>query len=243
MELSHYDVDVQVCSDLITNYPLLFNVDNLEVEKERRMLEVLEKINFPTPTSMKRSGDIRMWIYIESRTSGDCISLILHPSLTAAEAVSRAGQEAGLEAERLEEMFIHEVVLGGALQRPLHHTDRLLDVTLRWGSWAEADRHDNHLLQLPSLSWRLSSHRSRREWRTRWRLNPDVLVHRHWSLLLTCWRFGGGQGGRGRLVFLSGKEGNCDVNILRSRRVSLPGTQLLFRFVIITNCLLGRLNI
>ena len=138
--------DLQVCSDLITNYPMLFNVDNLEVEKERRMLEELLKINFPTPTSMKRSGDIRMWIYIESRTSGDCISLILHPSLTAAEAVNRAGQEAGLEAERLEEMFIHEVVLGGALQRPLHHTDRLLDVTLRWGSWAESDRHDNHLL-------------------------------------------------------------------------------------------------
>ena len=135
-----------VCSDLITNYPLLFNVDNLEVEKERRMLEVLEKINFPTPTSMKRSGDIRMWIYIESRTSGDCISLILHPSLTAAEAVSRAGQEAGLEAERVEEMMIHEVVLGGALERPLHHTDKLLDVTLRWGSWAESDRHDNYLL-------------------------------------------------------------------------------------------------
>ena len=126
MALSKYDLDVQVCSDLITNYPLLFNVDNLEVEKERRMLEVLEKINFPTPTSMKRSGDIRMWIYIESRTSGDCISLILHPSLTAAEAVNRAGQEAGLEAERLEEMFIHEVVLGGSLERPLHHTDKLL---------------------------------------------------------------------------------------------------------------------
>ena len=137
---------IQVCSDLISNYPLLFNVDNLEVEKERRMLEVLEKINFPTPASMKRSGDIRMWIYIESRTSGDCISLILHPSLTAGEAVTMAGQEAGLEQEVLDNMFIHEVVLGGALERPLHHADKLLDVTLRWGSWAESDRHDNYLL-------------------------------------------------------------------------------------------------
>ena len=135
-----------MCSDLISNYPVLFNVDNLEVEKERRMLEVLEKINFPTPASMKRSGDIRMWIYIESRTSGDCISLILHPSLTAGEAVMRAGQEAGLEQEVLDNMFIHEVVLAGALERPLHHADKLLDVTLRWGSWAECDRHDNYLL-------------------------------------------------------------------------------------------------
>ena len=85
-----------MCSDLISHYPWLFNVDNLEVEKERRMLEGLEKINFPTPTSMKRSGDIRMWIYIESRTSGDCVSLVLHPSLTAGDALRQAGEEAGL---------------------------------------------------------------------------------------------------------------------------------------------------
>merc|ERR1719461_1675791 len=148
MEVFHAvgNISTLVCADLITNYPWLFNVDNVEVEKERRMLEVLEKINFPTPTSMKRSGDIRMWIYIESRTCGQCISLVLHPSLTAAEAVTRAGQEAGLEAERLEEMFIHEVVMGGCLERPLHHAERLLDVTLRWGSWPETDRHDNYLL-------------------------------------------------------------------------------------------------
>merc|ERR1719356_1650974 len=112
-----------VCSDLISNYPVLFNVDNLEVEKERRMLEVLEKINFPTPASMKRSGDIRMWIYIESRTSGDCISLILHPSLTAGEAARVAGEEANLAKNMLDKMQVHEVVLAGALERPLHHAE------------------------------------------------------------------------------------------------------------------------
>ena len=94
---------------MISHYPWLFNVDNVEVEKERRMLEVLEKINFPTPTSMKRSGDIRMWVYVESRTCGQCISLVLHPSLTAGEAALRAGQEAGLGEAELEAMFIHEV--------------------------------------------------------------------------------------------------------------------------------------
>ena len=75
------------------------------------MLEVLEKINFPTPTSMKRSGDIRMWIYIESRTSGECVSLVLHPSLTAGEAARVAGEEANLPGGALEKMQVHEVVL------------------------------------------------------------------------------------------------------------------------------------
>ena len=44
----------------------MFEVQSSQIAKEKRMLEVLEKINFPTPTSMKQSGDIRMWIYIES---------------------------------------------------------------------------------------------------------------------------------------------------------------------------------
>ena len=87
-----------------------------------------------------------MWIYIESRTSGGCVSLVLHPSLTAGEALHRAGDESNIPPEKLEKMFIHEVVLGGSLERPLHHSEKMLDVTLRWGTWTESDRHDNYLL-------------------------------------------------------------------------------------------------
>lgn len=36
--------------------------------KEKRLLDVLEKINYPTPSTVKRSGDVRMWCYIETRT-------------------------------------------------------------------------------------------------------------------------------------------------------------------------------
>ena len=39
--------EMEVCADLVSNYPWLFNVELEEVEKEKKMLEVLEKINFP----------------------------------------------------------------------------------------------------------------------------------------------------------------------------------------------------
>ena len=168
-------VSTAICGDFLAHYPSLFNVEieevgpnspfsfimSIQVEKEKRMLEVLEKINFPTPTSMKRSGDIRMWIYMESRTSGDCVSLVLHPSLTAGDALRQAGEEAGLTGARLEAMHVHEVVLGGSLERPLHHSEKLLDVTLRWGSWPETDRHDNYLLLKSSLFYQEVGPRSR----------------------------------------------------------------------------------
>ena len=66
-----------------------------------------------------------------SRTCGQCISLILHPSLTAGEACQRVGQEAGIDFDKLQSMFIHEVVMENSLMRPLHHSEKLLDVTLR----------------------------------------------------------------------------------------------------------------
>jgi len=138
--------EMEVCADLITNYPWLFNVDMEEVEKERKMLAVLEKINFPDQHSVKRSGDIRMWIYIESRTQGECVSLLARPSLTAGQALRQALEEAKISSDCVENLLIHEVVLGGTLERPLHHSEKMLDVTLRWGTWAEADRHDNYLL-------------------------------------------------------------------------------------------------
>jgi hypothetical protein len=44
------------------------------------------------------------------------------------------------------ELCLEEVVCGGALTRPLHHTERVLDVVLRWGYWSDVDRRDNCLV-------------------------------------------------------------------------------------------------
>jgi len=133
-----------VCGDLITNYPYLFDVDMDELDKEKKLVEVLDKINNPTPSTLKRSGDIRMWCYIETRTGGKCVSISLHPSLTAGEAVHLVAKEADIQD--LQGLLIHEVVLGECLERPVHYTEKMLDLTLRWGIWEDGDRHNNYLL-------------------------------------------------------------------------------------------------
>ena len=43
-------------------------------------------------------------------------------------------------------LTLHEAILGGALQRPIHYSELVLDVTLKWGNWGEEDRRDNYLL-------------------------------------------------------------------------------------------------
>jgi len=48
------------------------------------------------------------------------------------------------------ELCLEEVVCGGALTRPLHHTERVLDVVLRWGYWSDVYRKDNCLVLCPN---------------------------------------------------------------------------------------------
>ena len=62
--------------------------------------------------------------------------------MTAREMTQKILDEKNLSRD----FVLHEMVLGGALQRPIHHSEHVLDVTLKWGSWGEIDRRDNYLL-------------------------------------------------------------------------------------------------
>ena len=82
-------------------------------------------------------GDLRMWVYLDTRSSGNCVCVEVHPTMTAFEMTQCVIRE----AKRLEEesastnLMLHEVVLAGMLERPIHHSEIMLDVTLKWGTW------------------------------------------------------------------------------------------------------------
>ena len=88
------------------------------------------------------AGDLRLWVYIDTKSSGNCVCVVVKPSMTAMEMTKQVIAEKSLN----DNLVLHEVVLGGALQRPIHHSELVLDVTLKWGSWCEQDRRDNYLL-------------------------------------------------------------------------------------------------
>lgn len=52
------------------------------------------------------------------------------------------------------ELCLTEMVLGGALSRPLHHSEKVLDVALRWAYWDSNDRKDNYFLLGPNTVYR-----------------------------------------------------------------------------------------
>lgn len=44
------------------------------------------------------------------------------------------------------ELCLEEYTLSGALERPLHHKERVLEAVARWGYWDPEDRKDNVLI-------------------------------------------------------------------------------------------------
>ena len=69
--------------------------------------------------------------------------------MTALEMTSKILQEKCISVEA--GLVLHEAVIGGALQRPIHHSELVLDVALKWGSWGEEYRRDNYLLLKRSI--------------------------------------------------------------------------------------------
>ena len=135
------NAESDVCVDLLEHYALLFDVPEEEFERERKISDVLQKLHRADRGRciLKSSGDVRVWVYIDSKSSGKCRCLMIRPQMTALEMAREIGEEA-------EDRILHEVVLQGQLERVIHHTEIILDVTLKWGSWSEMDRRDNYLL-------------------------------------------------------------------------------------------------
>ena len=64
-------------SDLILLFFQIFEVDEAELLREKRMLEVLERYhsaNCSTPQN-KPSGDLKLWIYLEHKDSSNCVNV------------------------------------------------------------------------------------------------------------------------------------------------------------------------
>lgn len=52
------------------------------------------------------------------------------------------------------ELSLEEYTLGGSLQRPLHHGEKVLEVVARWGYWDPEDRKDNILILKKDILYR-----------------------------------------------------------------------------------------
>ncbi|XP_033340472.2 rhoGAP_ARAP and RA_ARAPs domain-containing protein RhoGAP15B isoform X1 [Megalopta genalis] len=134
--------ETRVVGDLIRLYPKLYQLTAADLAKEAKILEVLEKHHVSNNGPRAPSGDLKIWIYVFSK-DGECVNVTIGPQKTAFDICAELADKTNSPAH---ELCLEEYTLSGALERPLHHTERVLETVARWGYWEPEDRKDNILI-------------------------------------------------------------------------------------------------
>ncbi|XP_012521391.2 uncharacterized protein LOC105827804 [Monomorium pharaonis] len=135
--------ETKVVGDLIKLYPKLYQLSPADLAKEAKMLEILEKHHVSNNGLRGApSGDLKIWIYIIS-PNGECVNVTIGPQKTAFDVCRELAEKTNLPPH---ELCLEEYTLSGALERPLHHSERVLETVARWGYWDSDDRKDNALI-------------------------------------------------------------------------------------------------
>ena len=68
-----------------------------------------------------------MFVYIDTRTGGDCVSISVTPKMTANELRKRALKKSTYSGDA-SKFILHEVILGGEMERPIHYKELIYEV-------------------------------------------------------------------------------------------------------------------
>ncbi|XP_065160617.1 arf-GAP with Rho-GAP domain, ANK repeat and PH domain-containing protein 2 isoform X2 [Atheta coriaria] len=122
----------------------IFPEDLVEREKENKMLNVLKKYsNSPQgPVNVKSAGDFRVWVYLYNKDGKD-FNIAVGPNKTAYDILCELSGQVNL---LVHELVLEELVLNDNLTRPIHHSEKVLDVVMKWGFWKDSDCKDNCLI-------------------------------------------------------------------------------------------------
>lgn len=152
VDFSQSSADVVV--DLIRFHKHLYALSAEEITKEQLMLAVLQKYHAAAENltdTMKKSGDLKVWITIDADPDNETeekqqINVTLTPTKTVHDICKELAPKINREAYAV---TLSEIILNGTLQRPLHHSEKVFDIVLKWSYWPEADRKDNYLRLTP----------------------------------------------------------------------------------------------
>lgn len=106
---------------------------------------------------VKNSGDFKVWITLDptpelnlKQEDKKQVNVALTPTKTVFELCKELESQMKIDAHR---MTLMEIILNGELQRPLHYSEKVLNIVLRWSNWPEADRKTNYLELRPQTKF------------------------------------------------------------------------------------------
>ncbi|KAL3046378.1 hypothetical protein OYC64_004396 [Pagothenia borchgrevinki] len=126
--------EISVVHDLISNYITLFNVNEERVQQMERENSFITRWKDKKDTTFSPAGDLIFEVYLEKREPENCCLIKVSPSMRPTEMAESALSMRNITFSADDFWTTFEVIEHGELERPLHHSEKILEQVLEWSS-------------------------------------------------------------------------------------------------------------
>uniref|UniRef100_A0A3P8UQD4 ArfGAP with RhoGAP domain, ankyrin repeat and PH domain 2 n=1 Tax=Cynoglossus semilaevis TaxID=244447 RepID=A0A3P8UQD4_CYNSE len=126
--------EISVVCDLINNYITLFKINDEQVQQMERENSFISRWNDKKDTTFSPAGDLIFEVYLEKREPDKCCLIKISPSMRSSELVETALRTRNVTFTASDCWTTFEVIENGELERPLHHSEKILEQVLEWSA-------------------------------------------------------------------------------------------------------------
>ncbi|XP_062300381.1 LOW QUALITY PROTEIN: arf-GAP with Rho-GAP domain, ANK repeat and PH domain-containing protein 2 [Scomber scombrus] len=124
--------EISVVHDLINNYITLFSVNEDQVQQMERENSFITRWNDKKDTTFAPAGDLIFEVYLEKKEPENCCLIKVSPSMRSMELAESALSMKNVTFNTEDLWTSFEVIENGELERPLHHSEKILEQVLEW---------------------------------------------------------------------------------------------------------------
>ncbi|XP_035531725.1 arf-GAP with Rho-GAP domain, ANK repeat and PH domain-containing protein 2 [Morone saxatilis] len=126
--------ETSVVCDLISNYITLFSVNEDRVQQMEKENSFITRWNDKKDATFSPAGDLIFEVYLEKREPENCCLIKVSPSMRSAELAETALSMRNVTFSAGDLWTTFEVIENGELERPLHHSEKILEQVLEWST-------------------------------------------------------------------------------------------------------------
>ncbi|XP_054608937.1 arf-GAP with Rho-GAP domain, ANK repeat and PH domain-containing protein 2 isoform X3 [Dunckerocampus dactyliophorus] len=126
--------EIHVVRDLIDNYITLFSVNEDQVQQMERENSFITRWNDKKDTTFSPAGDLIFEVYLEKREPENCCLIKVSPSMRSADLAEATLSMRNLTLNATDLWTTFEVIENGELERPFHHSEKILEQVLEWST-------------------------------------------------------------------------------------------------------------
>ncbi|KAF7659895.1 hypothetical protein LDENG_00291330 [Lucifuga dentata] len=126
--------EINVVHDLISNYVTLFSINEEQVQQMKRENSFITRWNNKKDTTFSPAGDLIFEVYVEKKEPENCCLIKISPSMRSTELAEIALGMRNLTLNADDLWMTFEVIENGELERPLHHSEKILEQVLEWSN-------------------------------------------------------------------------------------------------------------